>query len=169
MVNSTVSEKGSCWNRGLRRLCTLCTVLYYFFKKILCQTCLLFYCFFVIKRILKALFYSILWLLNSSDLPSYDSNLKKRYTLRLLPMCLGRSTLCIGGKAPPPSIPSSIPLDGKNLTPEKNKNWLLVSKITWGIRITSDKQWKVPIAEIRWSTFVQKNTFFQLKHYRGFV
>ena len=37
-------------------------------------------------------------------------------------MCLGRSTLCIGGKAPPPSIPSPIPLDGKNVTPEKNKN-----------------------------------------------
>ena len=78
-------------------------------------------------------------------------------------MCLGRSTLCIGGKAPPPSIPSLIPLDGKNVTPEKNKNWLLVSKITRGIWITSDKQWKVRIAEIRWSTFVQKKYILPAK------
>ena len=36
------------------------------------------------------------------------------------------------------------------------KNWLLLSKITWGIWTTSDKQWKVQKAEIRWATFVQK-------------
>ena len=36
------------------------------------------------------------------------------------------------------------------------KNWLLVSKITWGIWTTSDKQWKVQKVEIRWVTFVQK-------------
>ena len=38
----------------------------------------------------------------------------------------------------------------------------LVSKIT-GIWTTSDKQWKVQKVEIWW-TFVQKNTFLQLKH-----
>ena len=35
-------------------------------------------------------------------------------------------------------------------------NWLLVSKVTWGIWTTSDKQWKVQKAEIWWATFVQK-------------
>ena len=44
------------------------------------------------------------------------------------------------------------------------KNWLLVSKITWGSCITSDKQWKAQKVEIRWATFIQKNTFLQLKH-----
>ena len=39
------------------------------------------------------------------------------------------------------------------------KNWLLVSKITWGISTTSDKQWKV-----QWTTFVQKILFLQLNH-----
>ena len=34
------------------------------------------------------------------------------------------------------------------------KNWLLVSKITWGIWKTSDKQWKVQKVEIQWATFV---------------
>ena len=36
------------------------------------------------------------------------------------------------------------------------KNWLLVSKITWGIWTTLDKQWKVQNVEIWWVTFVQK-------------
>ena len=36
------------------------------------------------------------------------------------------------------------------------KNWLLVSKITWGIWTTSGKQWKVQNIEIWWVTFVQK-------------
>ena len=36
------------------------------------------------------------------------------------------------------------------------KNWLLVSKITWGIWTTSDKQWKVQKVEIWWATFIQK-------------
>ena len=36
------------------------------------------------------------------------------------------------------------------------KNWLLVSKITWGICTTSDKQWKVQKVEIWWATFIQK-------------
>ena len=39
----------------------------------------------------------------------------------------------------------------------------LVSKIE-GIWTTSDKQWKVQKVETWW-TFVQKNTFLQLKHY----
>ena len=36
------------------------------------------------------------------------------------------------------------------------KNWLLVSKITWGIWATLDKSWKVQKVEIGWHTFVQK-------------
>ena len=36
------------------------------------------------------------------------------------------------------------------------KNWLLVSKITWGIWTTSDKQWKVQKVEIWRATFIQK-------------
>ena len=36
------------------------------------------------------------------------------------------------------------------------KNWLLVSKIIWGIWKTSDNQWKVLKVEIQWATFVQK-------------
>ena len=36
------------------------------------------------------------------------------------------------------------------------KNWLLVSKVTWEIWTTSDKEWKVQKVEIRWVTFVQK-------------
>ena len=82
--------------------------LYCGFKKIPGKTYLLFFLFLVIKRILKTLFSFIPWLLNSSDLPSYGPNLRKRYTLRLLPMCLGGSTARMEGKALPPSIP----LDG---------------------------------------------------------
>ena len=36
------------------------------------------------------------------------------------------------------------------------KNWLLVSKITWGIWATSDKQWKFKKIEIRCVTFIEK-------------
>ena len=36
-------------------------------------------------------------------------NSRKRYTVRLLSMCLGSSTLRVGGKAPPPLL---VPLDG---------------------------------------------------------
>ena len=86
------------WNRFVAPLYTL----YWGFKKILCKGCLLFNCFLVIKRILKALFSFIPWLLNFSDLPNYGSNSRKRYTLRLLSKCLVRSTLLpIGGKVPP--------------------------------------------------------------------
>ena len=51
------------------------------------------------------------WLLNSCDLLSYGSNLRKRYILRLLSMCVGWSNPPappINGKAPSPLIP----LDG---------------------------------------------------------
>ena len=34
--------------------------------------------------------------------------------------------------------------------------WLLVSKVKWGIRTTSEKQWKIQKVEIRWATFVKK-------------
>ena len=66
--------------------------------------------FFVVKRILKALFSFISWLLNFSDVPSYGPNLRKRYTLRLLSKCLDRSTPYFPYKVPP-LIPSSISLD----------------------------------------------------------
>ena len=45
------------------------------------------------------------------------------------------------------------------------QNWLQISKIIWGIWITSDKQWKVQKFKIQSATFVGKNTFLQLKHY----
>ena len=53
----------------------------------------LFYCFLVIKRILKAHFSPIIpWLLNFPDLHRYGSYSRKRYTLKLLSLCLGRSS-----------------------------------------------------------------------------
>ena len=58
------------------------------------------------KGILKTLFSFISWLLNFSDLHSYGSKSRKRYTLRLFSKCLGRSTpLPIRGKV------SSQPFD----------------------------------------------------------
>ena len=45
-----------------------------------------------------------------SDLPNYVSNSRKRYTLRLLPKCLGTSTSSLLGVKP--LISSLIPLDG---------------------------------------------------------
>ena len=82
--------------------------------QILCKACLLFNCFLVIKWILKALFSCMSGLLNFSDLPSYDSNLRKRYKLELLPNLLVRSTLfpILGKVSPNPLVNSSIPLDG---------------------------------------------------------
>ena len=53
------------------------------------------------KGILKALFSFIPWLLNFSDLPNYGSKSRKRYTLRLLSKCAGRSNpLPIRDKVP---------------------------------------------------------------------
>ena len=69
------------WNRVLRQLCTLVLRL----KKISCRTCLTFlfiYFFFSDKNI------SITWWLNSFVMPSYDSESRRRYLLRLLLMCL---------------------------------------------------------------------------------
>ena len=56
---------------------------------ILCRTCL-FFCFLITKKNIsfKFLFTFKPWLLNSFDLPSYGSELRKRYTLRLYVMCL---------------------------------------------------------------------------------
>ena len=79
--------------------------LYWGFKKIPCKACLLFFCFLVIKRILKPLFSFTPWLLNSSDLPRYGSNSRERNTPRLLPICLWMSIPHIGGKALPPFGP----------------------------------------------------------------
>ena len=92
-------QKRMHWNRGLRDLCILCIG---FSRKFYAKACLLFNCFLVTKRILKALFSFIPWLLNFSDLPNYGSNSRKRYILRLLLKCLVRSTLLpIDGKIPP--------------------------------------------------------------------
>ena len=79
-------KKRMSWNRGFRHLFTLCIrVSGKFYEKPVC-----FLIFFGYKRILKALFSFLLWLLNFSDLRSYGLNLRKRYTLRLLSKCLGR-------------------------------------------------------------------------------
>ena len=56
---------------------------YWGFEKISCKSILFLFCFFDDKE--KGTSKS---LLNSSDLPSYGSNSRKRYTLRLLSMCL---------------------------------------------------------------------------------
>ena len=40
----------------------------------------------------------------------------------------------------------------------------MVSKIAGGIWITPEKQWKVQKVKIRRATFVQTNTFLQLRH-----
>ena len=74
--------------------------LYQGLKKITCKASLLFYCFLPIKIILKVLFSFIPWLLNFFDLPSYGSNSRKRYTLRLFSMCLGKSTPVSAKKLP---------------------------------------------------------------------
>ena len=92
-------QKRMHWNRGLKHLCILYIGV---FKKILCKACLVFNCCLVIKRILKALFSLIPWLLNFSDFLNYGSNWRKRYTLRLSSKSLVSSTfLPIEGKAPP--------------------------------------------------------------------
>ena len=54
------------------------------------QSLSVFYCFLMTKNNMafKFVFIFNFWLLNSFDLPSYDSELRKRYTLRLFMMCL---------------------------------------------------------------------------------
>ena len=110
-VKKREHQKRMHWSRGLRHLYIL---LYWGFKKSLRKACLLFNCFLVIKGILKVLFSFIPWLLNFTDWPNYGPNSSKRYTLRLLSKCLGRSTPSLSGvKSPPnPWIPSLISLDG---------------------------------------------------------
>ena len=83
-------QKRMRWNRGLRHLCILWIEVS---NKFYTKACLLFSCFLVITRILKALFTFIPWLLNFSDLPNYGSNSRERYILRLLSKCLLRRTL----------------------------------------------------------------------------
>ena len=92
-------QKRMYWNRVLRHLFILCIeVSRKFYSKPVCFLIV----FLVIKGILKALFSFIPWLLNFTDLPNYDSNLRKRYTLKLLSKCLASSTLLpIGDKVPP--------------------------------------------------------------------
>ena len=91
-------QKRMRWNRGLMHLCILC--IYWDFKKILCKKCLLFNCFLVIKGILKALFTSIPWLLDFSDLPNYGSNSieEKIYTKAIIEISREDHTLPFGGK-----------------------------------------------------------------------
>ena len=85
------------WNRGLSHPCTLCIGVS---RKFYAKTVCFFIVFLLIKRILRALFSFIPWLLNFSDLPGYGSNSRKRYTLRLLSMCLRRSNHRIEDKVP---------------------------------------------------------------------
>ena len=87
-------QKEMRYNRGLSHLCILCIEVS---KKFYVKPACLLNFFFVIKRILKALFSFIPWLLNFSDLPNYASNSRKRYTLRLLSKCLVRCILLLTG------------------------------------------------------------------------
>ena len=114
MVNSTVYHllllTWGFWKRGnIRKGCIEIedwgTSLYFVLgpQENSMQNLSAFQLFLVIKGVLKASFTFIPWLLNFSDLPNYDSNSRKRYTLRLLSKCLVRSTLLpIGGKVPQP-------------------------------------------------------------------
>ena len=65
------------------------------FKKVSCRTCLLMYCFLflVTKKVLKALLTCIFIaaLLNSFDSPSYSSEWRRRYILRLFAVDVSRS------------------------------------------------------------------------------
>ena len=84
-------------NRGLRHLCKLfIEVSRTFYAKSVCFLILFGYSFW-----LKALFSFIPWLLNFSDLPNYDSNLRKRY---ILSKCLVRSTLLPTEDKVPPTL-----------------------------------------------------------------
>ena len=148
--------------------------------------------FFGNKKNSKTLYPFIPWLLNSSELPSYGWNSRKRYTLRLLSMCLGRSTHHIGGKAPPllpfplrlPSIPSSIALDSffdsfyliytYVLAKILQNDAKFIQKLTRGFKnhmrnlgnfrpqVESPKSWNLM------GYFCPKNTFVQVKC-RGFI
>ena len=70
------NKKRGRWNRGVRHLCTLVLG----FQKNACRGCLFFvFCYG---------FSFIAWILNSSNLLSYGSELRKRYTLGLLLICL---------------------------------------------------------------------------------
>ena len=78
------------WNRGLRYLCTLVLGA----EKNSCRACLLFVFFFggkdriTLKNSLDL--YSITWLLNYFNSPSYGLQWRNGYSLRLLLMSLGR-------------------------------------------------------------------------------
>ena len=111
VVNNTVYDllvlacglRHSWKRRNIRKGCIeiedwgICIHCIGFSRKFYAKACLLFNCFLVTKRILKALFSFVPWLLNFSDLPNYGSNSRKRLTL--LSKCLVRSTL--------------LPIDGK--------------------------------------------------------
>ena len=71
-------QKGMRWNR-LRYLCILCIGVS---RKFYANS----------VSFVKSLFSFIPWLLTFPDLPSYNSNSRKRYTLRILSKCLGRTT-----------------------------------------------------------------------------
>ena len=132
------------------------------FTKILCKACLHFNYFLVIKGISKAMFSFIPWLLNFSDLPNYGSKSKENiYNKGIVKVS------CEEHPSPPPTLryplwypfwyPLRFSLDGLFLAQFDTyvlakllqngtkfiQNWLQISKIIWGIWITSDKQWKV--------------------------
>ena len=137
---SEIMTLGSCKTYYLRHLCTVC--IYWGFKKFHTKPVCSFFCFLVIKRILKALFSFIpYWLLNSSDLPSSGSNLRKRYTLRLLWMCILQNAAKLIQKLTP-GFKSSM----RNL---ENCSQVVESKI-----ISNSMGY-----------FCPKSTFLQLKHY----
>ena len=73
------NKKRGRWNRVLRHLCTLILEFQETFMQRLCAFLFLFLVFSFIS-----------WLLNSSNLLSYGSKLRRRYTLSLLLMWLGK-------------------------------------------------------------------------------
>ena len=70
---------------------------YWYLKKVSCKACLPFYSLYFIKGIaFKGSIFFCLVLLSSSNLPSYGSNWRKTYKIRLLLMLLERGVLKTG-------------------------------------------------------------------------
>ena len=117
--------------------------LYWGFKKNPCKDCLLFYCFLLIKRILKALVSLIPWLLNSSDLPSSGSNsnssIPSSISFNVVATILQNGAKFIQKQSP--GFKNHRNLDNFRQAVERPKNWNSMGY------------------------FCPKNTFFQLKPY----
>ena len=110
------------------------------------------------------------WLLNLFDFPSYGSNSRKKYTLRLLSKYSGRSTPHYWGKSPP-SFDSFFDSLTYNLAKLLQNGAKLIQKLTTGFKnykrnLDNFKQTiETPNSWSSMGYICPKNTFLQLKHY----